>query len=405
VTDAEPGVLIVDAGERSAIAACECLALAGYRVATASSHGVSPAGWSRYSERRFRLPSPRSAPQQFTTEVGGIAVRHGYRTALACTEGSLWALSSNRELLPDGGGFVLGLPDPDVVMRTTSKADLLEAAGGAGFGAPKTIACGSREQALTAADRLGYPVMMKPLRTVFQADRDAGADRDARHVASSLATDPGDLERRLGDVDWPCLLQRRETGSLVSLGAVIVHGELLAFACSRYRRTWPPSAGPVCFSESIAAPAALLGSATRLATALGWEGIFELELVERRDGEYAVLDFNPRLYGSLALAVGAGAPLPVAWCDWLLKGAETRFSARPEVRYRWSDADLRYAVHLLSRGHFRSAAALLRPARRTVHPYMRLRDPLPMFGRALEILLGLVASGSPWERLRRMLGG
>jgi predicted ATP-grasp superfamily ATP-dependent carboligase len=351
------------------------------------------------------LPNPRSAPQQYAAEVGAVAVRHGYRTALACTEGSLWALSNNRELLPDGGRFVLGLPNPDVVRRATSKADLLEAADDAGFAAPKTIACGSREQALTAADRLGYPVVVKPLRTVFRADRDARADGDARHVASSLAADPEDLGRRLGDVDWPCLLQRRETGSLASLGGVIVRGELLAFACSRYHRTWPPDAGPVCSSESIAAPATLLGQATRLATALGWEGIFELELVERGGGEYAVLDFNPRLYGSLALAVGAGAPLPVAWCDWLLKGTETRFSARPEIRYRWWDADLRYAVHLLSRGHFRKALSLLRPARRTVHPYMRLRDPLPMLARALEIALGLVASGSPRERLRRIFGG
>jgi carbamoylphosphate synthase large subunit len=41
---------------------------------------------------------------------------------------------------------------------------------------------------------------------------------------------------------------------------------------------------------------------------LGWQGISELELLERRDRELLPIDFNPRVYGSLALANKAGAP-------------------------------------------------------------------------------------------------
>lgn len=393
---ARPGVLIVDAGERSAIAACECLTRAGYRAATASSHEIAPSGWSRYSERRFRLPSPRAAPREFAGRVAAIAARHSYMTALPCSEGALQALSDHREVLR-GDGFVLGLPDRDAVRQATSKARLLKLAPGAGLAAPKTIACEGREQARKAADGLGYPVILKPLRTVFQAGG------EARHVSSALVGDPEALEAQLAVVDRACLLQRRERGFTVSLGAVIVGGRLLAHACSRYRRTWPPGAGSACFSESIAPSASLLDSATRLATSLGWEGIFELELIERSDGEYAALDFNPRLYGSLALAVGAGAPLPVTWCDWLLRGVETPFRARPGVRYRWLDADMRYLAHSLRGRDFRAAASVLRPRRGVVHPYERLRDPLPALVRGMAILAGLGRGGSFRGRLDSVL--
>ncbi len=124
----------------------------------------------------------------------------------------------------------------------------------------------------------------------------------------------------------------------------------------------------------------------RLVERLGWQGIFELEMIDRGDGEYAVIDFNPRIYGSLALAVKAGAPLPAVWCDWLLKGIETRREARPGVNYRWEDAELRNAVALARKGHPLRAASILRPRRNTAHAYFRWYDPAPAVVRALKSL-------------------
>ena len=55
-----------------------------------------------------------------------------------------------------------------------------------------------------------------------------------------------------------------------------------------------------------------------LLTDLGWEGLFELELIEREDGGWHAIDMNPRPYGSMALAIGAGCNLPALWCRHLL---------------------------------------------------------------------------------------
>ena len=387
MADMPPGVLLVDAGERAAVAACESLAQSGYRVGTASSQSPAPAEWSRFSERRFRLPNPRSDPERFAVLVGQIMSENAYRAMLPCSEGALWAVSSRRDMI-SGDDLTLGLPEKEVVSACTSKALLLENAEGAGLSAPETVVCGDREQALAAGERLGFPVILKPRRTVFSEDG------STNHLASAFVADAGALDGKL-EAGWPCLLQRREEGQIVSFGGVMVEGQLLAHVCSRYWRTFPAEAGPVCFARSIEAPASLIDSVTRLVDSMGWEGIFELELIERSGGDFAVLDFNPRIYGSLALGTRAGASLPVVWCDWLLKGRETHAHARPGVFYRWTDADLRYAVWGLRNRRFRLVAAALRPRARAAHPYFRWDDPLPAAVRAFRIVRAM------WRRLAR----
>lgn len=384
----EPGVLLIDAGERSAVAACESLARAGYRVGTASSQWPAPAGWSRFSERRFPLPNPRAEPAEFAAAVAAIAAEHRYATVLACSEGSLWAISSRREAFA-GGEVRLGLPDEETVARCTDKAELVARAQEAGLGAPGTAVCADPAEALAAAERFGFPAVLKPLRTVFE---EGG---ETRHLASALVADRGALEERLEESGLPCLVQRREQGPVVSFAGVFADGRLLAGACSRYLRTWPPEAGPVSFSCSFDPGSETLAAVSRLVESLGWEGIFELEAIERGPGDYAVLDFNPRIYGSLALAVKAGAPLPAVWCDRLLKGRAANATARPGVYYRWEDAELRNALRCLRAGEPGAAISILRPRRQVARAYFRWYDPLPL----------AVRVARPLNRLRRRLPG
>lgn len=383
-----PGVLLLDAGERSAVAASESLVRAGYRVGTASSQHPAPAGWSRFSERRFRLPNPRASATEFASRVATIAAMGAYLTVLPCSEGSLWAISAGRETF-EGGGVTLGLPERRTVERCTDKVLLSELAGEAGLSSPETVLCHGSAEAAAAAETFGYPVVMKPVRTVFEADE------ETRHLASALIDDRDSLEARVSEAGVSCLIQRREVGSIVSIGGVFADGRLLATACSRYIRTWPVEAGPAAFSESIEAPPGLRDSVARLLGLLGWQGIFELELIERGRGDFAVLDFNPRIYGSMALAVRAGAPLAAVWCDWLLKGEAAEISARPGVKYRWEDADLRNALRCLREGHPGRAASILTPAHGVAHAYFRWYDPAPMGVRLLRPLGKLIRTKTP----------
>jgi predicted ATP-grasp superfamily ATP-dependent carboligase len=140
----------------------------------------------------------------------------------------------------------------------------------------------------------------------------------------------------------------------------------------------------VSFSETVEAPPVLRSKVELLLAELGWQGLFEVELVHLGGDHFSTIDLNPRVFGSLWLVINAGAPLPVTWCDWLLGlRAGPAVTARAGMRYRWEDADARHLLWQLRRGKLRAAAAVLRPRRRVVHAYFWRRDPGPLLARLL----------------------
>ena len=121
-----------------------------------------------------------------------------------------------------------------------------------------------------------------------------------------------------------------------------------------------------------------------------WEGIFELEFLGD-DQPARTIDFNPRPYGSMALAVSAGANLPALWCDWLLGRNPAPARAQAGFRYRWEEAELRFFVSRLVRGNPRAAAAVFVVRARTTHALFQLSDPLPAVAEALRVPFRLAA--------------
>jgi predicted ATP-grasp superfamily ATP-dependent carboligase len=376
----KPGVLLTDAHARSAVATCECLARHGYRVGAATSDPPAPAQWSRRVSARLDLPDPRERPGLFAEQAGEMAETGGFATVLPGSDASVLALSNHREAF--GAGVRLGLPSRDAVDRCVNKVTMLDDAAEAGLAAPQSVACASPEEASSTAAGLGYPVLLKPRQTVFD---DEGALKQRQ---TFIAEDEASLLAALPGFGLPCLLQRFERGDVVSIAGVAAGKRLLAITFSRYARTWPPEAGPVSSSRTATPPAELVRRVDALIGALGWQGIFELELIERPDGSFAAIDFNPRLYGSIALAARAGAPIPAVWCDWLLQGKAADRTAAPGVYYRWEEAEVRNALHRARAGAFREALAVIRPHRPLARAYFRWTDPGP----AAAMLLRMVKS-------------
>ena len=97
-----------------------------------------------------------------------------------------------------------------------------------------------------------------------------------------------------------------------------------------------------------------------------------------------MLDLNPRFYGSVALAIAAGANVPAIWCEWLLGRDPSPTTARAGVRYRWEDADPARAQGR-ARGNPGKAGAAA-TAQPTTHPYFSRDDPGPLVARGIELI-------------------
>ena len=175
----------------------------------------------------------------------------------------------------------LGLPAADDVWRALDKAELYEAAARHGLTPPPTVLCREIERRWAPAPQLGYPVVVKPRRSVIETES------PRRHSGSLLAATPAELSAIVDLLGGDVLVQRRAAGALVSFGGVFAGGGLLAEAVSRYGRTWHPSAGNASFSETIDGSPELRSRVCALLADLGWEGLFELELIEREDGGLA----------------------------------------------------------------------------------------------------------------------
>jgi hypothetical protein len=107
-------------------------------------------------------------------------------------------------------------------------------------------------------------------------------------------------------------------------------------------------------------------------------------LIRCTHGDY-VVDLNPRPYGSLALAIGAGLNLPAIWTDLLLGRRPVVGTARVGVRYRAESHDYKALVSAVIAGRIADALRIARPRRRTVHAIFSFREPAPVLT-AFEIL-------------------
>jgi predicted ATP-grasp superfamily ATP-dependent carboligase len=375
-----PRVLLTDAQDRSSLAACRSLRRAGYAVDAVASSRPAAAHWSRSCDRRLVASDPREDEARFVDELRDIARTASYQLLVTGSDASLLAVSRHRERFE--GLTELGLPPEQVVERCVSKRALSDAAIEAGLGAPETEVCADAAEARAAASRFGYPVVLKPPSTV-RAVNGRSVQRGSVVVEDEAAL----------DALWPeygpqSLIQRHLGGDVVSFSGVAADGRLLAYGVSRYGRTWPPEGGAVSFAETISPPAGLHRRVENLIRVLGWEGVFEVELV--RDGtRFAAIDFNPRLFGSLELITRAGAPLSTAWCDWVLGFEPAASEARAGYRYRWEDAEARNLWRRLRKGQLKSAFGMLRPRRRMTRSFFSPTDPGPLAARVLLLLTHL----------------
>ncbi len=372
-----PRILVTDARERSVLAAIRCLAASGYEVTATAAGRVSPGLWSRGCASRALIPPAISDPRGFVGGLVEIVRSRPHAVLIPGTDASLYAISKDRLRLE--ADVRLGLPEHSVVETCLNRAAFADRAAEVGLAPPAQRVCETFDDALEAARDFGWPLFVKAVRTV--TERDGTLVRHpsdpARDEASLLAA-----QRRMG----ACIVQRPVTGSVLSFGGVATDGGLLASVVSRYVRTWPVSAGNACFSETIASPPGLTAAIEALTMALGWRGVFEIELIRQPGGALHAIDFNPRPYGSMTLGTAAGAPLSSLWSRWLLGERPRPVTARPGFRYRWEDGDIRHSLWQASHLAPRQSLAALVPGTRVTHAFGRADDPLPLAARALQLL-------------------
>jgi biotin carboxylase len=224
----------------------------------------------------------------------------------------------------------LGLPGGDVaaVMRCRDKHQTREALAAAGVPQPAFALAGDPEQALAAAERIGYPVVLKP-----------------RAMAGSLgvvrADSPAELTAQLGfarDTTLPgawrydtVLVEEYLPDPEVSVDSAVHAGEVFPMFLARKELGYPPYFEEVGHLVDAADPLLAdprVGAVLReVHAALGFtDGMTHTELKLTPDGP-KVIEVNARLGGDLIPYLGALA----SGMDPGLAAAAVACGQRPEL--------------------------------------------------------------------------
>jgi predicted ATP-grasp superfamily ATP-dependent carboligase len=222
-------------------------------------------------------------------------------------------------------------------------------------------------------------MVVKPTRSVIWT-----TSRMRQQIAQVVGDVPA-LEAAIVAVGGPLTLQEYVSGTdIVSCAGVRIDDRLLGLTFVRYGQTYPSQVGSAALAKTIAPPRQLTRQIEELLGLIGWYSIFELELLEFGENRFGAIDFNPRPFGWMALAVGEGANLPALWCDHILRQRSVSTDrSRVGIHYRWEDGAVRHALMKLRHARVRSTAAVLRPHRRVVHAHFRIDDPAPLVARML----------------------
>jgi protein-tyrosine-phosphatase len=176
-----------------------------------------------------------------------------------------------------------------------------------GVPAPKTFLVERVDQITASLDQVEPPVVLKPMRSIGESDVDRKQLRvdyafNERQLTAKLE---GFL--RYGSV----LLQEYVGGDGVGIEVIADHGELVyAFQHARVHEV-PLTGGGSSLRVSEAVNPELLEAARKLLAELKWHGVAMVEFkLNRKDGSFSLMEINGRFWGSLPLAVAAGADFP-----------------------------------------------------------------------------------------------
>jgi len=343
VSPERESVLVLDGQTNQALACVRSLGRAGCDVLVAATRNRPLAAWSRFCRGRFKLRG--ETPAAFQALRAWATARH-ITMVLPLTERSCVLCNLDREVW-EQAGITVACPPDAVLRRAFDKAITIEAARACGVSVPPTRMPTSMNDAHAAVQELGFPCVVKSRfsnawnGTQFLADPGTGYVRDASELERAITA------HRQAD-SWP-VLQAFVPGQGKGVFALFDHGRAVAwFAHERLRDVRPSGSGSSLRSSAALDPR-LLGPAERLLTDMQWHGPAMVEF--RDDGVHPpyLMEVNGRFWGSLQLAVSAGADFPQWWLS-IVRGrpVERRTNYVTGVTVRWLWGDVKRFLYILA---------------------------------------------------------
>lgn len=223
----------------------------------------------------------------------------------------------------------LELPHYQTIGQAADKLEMARLAQRVGVPTPRTIRASERDR---LNPELPFPLVIKPQRE-FPRRPPIHYVHNKEELSTALLelSDPRD-----GSAGSDLIVQEYIPGRGCGLFATYQNGVCKRVFMHRRVREYPATGGVSSCAESFW-DSTLESHGRRMLDALNWHGVAMVEFrQDDRDSEYKLMEINPKFWGSLDLAMAAGADFPGDLCRMAL-GQTLLFTDqyRRDLRFHW----------------------------------------------------------------------
>jgi predicted ATP-grasp superfamily ATP-dependent carboligase len=398
-------VLLLDGETRQSLTCARALGRAGIEVGVAAERrDRAPAMHSRWCRIAAILPALAGSPDVYVDELNTFLDRQRTAVVIPAHDGSIEAIRPRRAEIEHR--CALALASESALEIAVDKEKTLVLARDLGVTIPRSseVKCVGDVEAAVA--EVGLPAVLKPRRS-WVGSADGGSrlgslavtDLDEARAAFETITSGG------GEVtvqQW--LPGRRDAVTLFVTGS-----DVKACFAQTSHRELPRLGGVSVLCESIAPLDDIIKPAQRLVCEMGLEGCSTVEFRRDANGAPVLMEINPRIPGSIALAVGCGVDFPTLTHTWALGGPVPKIDGyQIGRRLHWMVGDLWSLYSAFNHDAGPDVPAPRSAAREFLRDLTRhdlsatfdIRDPAPAIAEARALLVRPII-----HRLSRALSG
>jgi protein-tyrosine-phosphatase/predicted ATP-grasp superfamily ATP-dependent carboligase len=305
-------VLALGDDDRSLLATVRSLGRRGLEVHVAGCPPRCHALASRYVARVHTLPPFAGDGAEWIAALRAILTVSPFDLVVPCHDALILPLTVARaELAPLAR---LALLDDATLAVVNDKARSAALARAHDVPVAREVRLALGDDPERALAQLRLPLVCKPVSSFT-----LGRLEQKRQVRKAYSADEFRALAARMLADGELVVQENFLGTGVGVEILAEGGRILA-AFQHVRVHEPLEGGGSSYRKSVALDPVLLEATRRLAAALRYTGVAMFEYKRAADGAFVFIEINGRFWGSLPLAVAAGADFPAWLYDLLVLG-------------------------------------------------------------------------------------
>jgi predicted ATP-grasp superfamily ATP-dependent carboligase len=319
-------ILLLDASNQNTLAITRHMGKAGHEIHLVGYQEQSLTFYSKYVFKKYIFADPRKDEASYIRSILQLLEHESFGMIMPVGFKSYQTCSKNREAIRRHTSLVI--TSDENISLAVSKQRTYEYASGIGICVPETFRVSNADEIRNLP--LKFPVVIK---SPFESGKNVVGYADDFEEAEKKFRKMCETEN-LSSPDMP-LIQEYVKGDGYGFFAMYQGGKCIRYFMHHRIREYPVTGGASVFAETYY-DEELKSAGMKLLDHLKWEGVAMVEFKKDvRDGKYKLMEINPKLWGSLELAITAGINFPQLLVDAAEGKLEEKESNYRKTTFQW----------------------------------------------------------------------